>query len=692
MIPRHRRRLPAGRGARLVLGGAAVLVASSLTPARVGAAPGPGSEARPARPALPGPVASPVAPDPALVTGLDGVIALSPPDTCIRVEVDGSTIYRHAADQPLVPASTQKLATAAVALDQLGADHRLETRVLAATAPTGGVVAGDLVLVGGGDPLLTTSAYAFVRRIGPDQPVTSLDGLADQVAATGLKRITGRVLGDESRYDQARTVASWPERYLRQGQIGPLSARAVDDGFNLAFPAPGDDAPVERERSADPAGDAARTFAELLRARGIQVDGAAGAGTAPVAATPIAVARSAPLGDLVREMLQTSDNGTAELLTKEVGHASGAGGSTAAGVAVIARRATELGFGGPATHPVDGSGLDPGNRATCDELVEVLDATGGVSGSLGAALPVAGRSGTLRDRFRGTPAEGRLRAKTGTLSTVTALAGFVELPDGGTATFAYVANGKPAEGDPHRGQDFLGVLLGQYATPCPEHGTAPLVAPLAPYAGDVGALAMFPLQTVLVPGAVLPLHVFEERYRKLVDRCLADDADFGVVLIDRGSEVGGGDQRSDIGTRARIVQAEQSPDGRWGILAVGTGRLRVRRWLADDPHPWADVEDWPDPMPATSDDLDGALAATGRRLRRVLALRAELGEVGAPATVDLDEADPVLASYRLAALAPVGPFDRHRLLAAPDVSSRLRELDALLDDEEVVSRARLGEA
>ena len=106
---------------------------------------------------------------------------------------------------------------------------------------------------------------------------------------------------------------------------------------------------------------------------------------------------------------------------------------------------------------------------------------------------------------------------------------------------------------------------------------------------------MFPLGTVLLPSLLLPLHVFEPRYRTLVDDCVAGDGEFGVVLIERGSEVGGGDVRTDVGTVARILEVERFDDGRFAVAAVGTRRIRVERWLDDDPYPRAEVHDWPDP-------------------------------------------------------------------------------------------------
>lgn len=465
--------------------------------------------------------------DPALVTGLDGVVALSPPDTCLRVDVDGSTIYRHDADQALIPASTQKLLTATVALDVLGPDHRFHTPVVSAP-PVAGVVNGDLALVGSGDPLLTTVVYAFVHKIGADQPVTNLDGLADRIAATGVKRITGRVLGDESRYDTARAVPSWPARFLEQGQIGPLSALDVDDGYRLEFPPAGEDGLPKRVRSTEPAADAAATLTAMLLARGITVDGGSAGGRAPAGAVELAAIDSAPLGAIVRQMLEQSDNGTAELLTRELGVARGGAGTTAAGAAVIRQRAAELGLPVAGVHLVDGSGLDRGNRATCDELMGVLNAGGGPKGAIAASLPIAGRTGTLRTRFEGTAAQDRLRAKTGTLSGVTALAGYVTMADGNTATFAYIANGSQAD-DPRKGQDFLGILLGQHEEPCPK-GSGPVVAPITPYAAQVGALAAIPMAAVMVPAVVVPLRAFEGQATQLVDRCVAADPDFDLVF------------------------------------------------------------------------------------------------------------------------------------------------------------------
>ena len=201
------------------------------------------------------------------------------------------------------------------------------------------------------------------------------------------------------------------------------------------------------------------------------------------------------------------------------------------------------------------------------------------------------------------------------------------------------------------------------------------------------AMPMFPLGSVLLPSAGLPLHVFEPRYQALVRDCLAGDGEFGVVLIARGSEVGGEDVRTDVGTVARIVESAELPDGRWAVMALGVRRIRVRRWLPDDPYPLAEVADWPDPDPG--EGYDDRLAIVMGRLRRALALATEAGDDAAPATIELSP-DGVLAGYQMAAVAPIGPLDRQRVLAATSPGMRLEAVAQLLDDAIEVLEMRLG--
>jgi Lon protease-like protein len=199
---------------------------------------------------------------------------------------------------------------------------------------------------------------------------------------------------------------------------------------------------------------------------------------------------------------------------------------------------------------------------------------------------------------------------------------------------------------------------------------------------------MFPLGSVLFPSLVLPLHVFEPRYRQLVKDCVAAaEPEFGVVLIERGSEVGGGDQRSSVGTLARILEVVETQDGRYALGAVGVRRIRVRRWLEDDPYPRAEIEDWEDAPPSAP--IAARQRALEAVLRRALALQAELGEASASMNVELAE-DPILAGYQTAALGPFGPLDQQRLLAASSPDARLDLLERLLAEEVEILERRLA--
>jgi Lon protease-like protein len=191
-------------------------------------------------------------------------------------------------------------------------------------------------------------------------------------------------------------------------------------------------------------------------------------------------------------------------------------------------------------------------------------------------------------------------------------------------------------------------------------------------------MPMFPLGTVLFPYAQLPLQVFEPRYRVMTEHCLAGDGEFGVVLIERGSEVGGGDTRFDIGTVARIVGAGRVADGRIVLATTGTRRLRVREWLPEEPYPRADVELLDEPEPI--DDASDAVEAVERLLHQLAGLRAAVAGAFPPGDVRLAP-EPVRASFEAAAFAGLGPLDAQRLLELNDPRARLRSLIDLVADE-----------
>jgi Lon protease-like protein len=204
-------------------------------------------------------------------------------------------------------------------------------------------------------------------------------------------------------------------------------------------------------------------------------------------------------------------------------------------------------------------------------------------------------------------------------------------------------------------------------------------------------MPMFPLGSVLLPGGLLPLHVFEPRYRQMIIDCLAEDGqpEFGQALITHGREAGGGDERAMVGTVAQVLQIDALDEGRYALVAVGTRRLRVNAWLPDDPYPIADVDDWPDEDPDPA-DLAEAVAAAHERVQATLAMAAQLSDEPVdPAETGISD-DPLVATYHLAAIAPIGPADRFRLLAAPGPLDRLTALDEILDDVDAMLKFRLS--
>ena len=355
-------------------------------------------------------------------------------DACFVVDEGGAPLAARLPDTPLVPASTEKLVTAAVALAVLGPDSHLETRALAPAAPKDGVIE-RLWLVGGGDFLLMTPEAQALREQIPElrgTVTTPLSQLADALVAAGVTRIPGGVIGDDSRYETLRYLPTWKDSYRTEGQVGPLGALTVNGGFSQLQPEP---IPV-----ADPAIFAAAELARLLQDRGVTIGSGADRGAAPADAVEIAKVESPPMTAVVGEMITASDNLGAELLTREIGLRVSQQGTTAAGVQAMVQKLTELGLPTANVAIIDGSGLDRGNRLTCQLLDATLD-LGAESefAALWTGLAVGGESGTLYDQFEGSALEGKVRGKSGSLDGVTGLVGLIEV--GRPLRFAFIANG-----------------------------------------------------------------------------------------------------------------------------------------------------------------------------------------------------------------------------------------------------------
>ncbi|MGB0113792.1 MAG: D-alanyl-D-alanine carboxypeptidase/D-alanyl-D-alanine-endopeptidase [Ilumatobacteraceae bacterium] len=359
--------------------------------------------------------------------------------SCAAISVDGQLVSAHNLELPVIPASNEKLPVAAAALERLGEDYRYTTSVVVPAEPVDGVIAGDLFLVGGGDPLLSSDWYpeSNLDRYPVLSP-TSLDTLADSVVAAGVDAVTGNIVGDGTRYDDEFFAPGWGVGV--QGlEGGPYDALLVNDARVLG----------EDLRASDPNEGGAREFARLLSERGVEISGSAVSGAAPASAVEIASIDSAPMSAVVGELLANSDNNTAELLVKELGFAESAMGTREAGLAVVRELLVEWGVDVTSIVLADGSGLSLDNRLTCDALITVLQRTGPVT-PVGTGLPVAGESGTLRDIFTDHAVAGRLLAKTGTLNNppfnvdppaVKALAGYLPVDGGGAVEFVLVLNG-----------------------------------------------------------------------------------------------------------------------------------------------------------------------------------------------------------------------------------------------------------
>jgi D-alanyl-D-alanine carboxypeptidase/D-alanyl-D-alanine-endopeptidase (penicillin-binding protein 4) len=324
----------------------------------------------------------------------------------------GEVVFRANAGRALAPASAEKLAVSFAALRLLGPGYRFRTDVRGEGELVGKVWDGNLYLVGYGDPTLAA----------PD-----LDALARDVAAWGVRRVSGRVFGDEGHFDSLRSAPGWKPWFLGI-ESPPISALSLEE---------------ERGEGVNgSAAAAARAFTAALARRGIAVVGAGRAGAAPGETFPLAVDLSEPLSTIVRGMNRDSDNFVSEMLLKELGASVARAGTTAAGAEVVRQALLEAGISLAGVRIADGSGLSPLDRLTAKTLVAILRvgaADPEIRDAFVTSLAVAGISGTLKKRLGRRVTRGKVIAKTGTTSASSALAGFVRR----RYVFAIIQNGSP---------------------------------------------------------------------------------------------------------------------------------------------------------------------------------------------------------------------------------------------------------
>jgi D-alanyl-D-alanine carboxypeptidase/D-alanyl-D-alanine-endopeptidase (penicillin-binding protein 4) len=341
---------------------------------------------------------------------------------------DGRTVFRLRSGTARILASNTKLFTTATALVRFGPEGTLGTEVRGVGDPEAdGVWRGDLYLRGGGDPAF--GSRSFTRRAYGSGAAT-VEDLAVRLEQAGITSVTGRIVGDESRFDSRR---GGPESgYRTSSYVGPLSALAYNRGLAS-----------ERGFSfqTNPPAFAATRLTAALERRGIDVARRPKEGRTPAGAQVIASADSLPMARLARITNKPSDNYFAEMLNKAIGLQASGRGTTARGAAAVAGFARRL--GAPA-RIVDGSGLSRANRASPRRVVRLLSAMQRHEDEFPAffgSLAVAGRDGTLASRMRRGPARGRCRGKTGTLSNVSALSGYCTARSGDVYAFSILMNG-----------------------------------------------------------------------------------------------------------------------------------------------------------------------------------------------------------------------------------------------------------
>jgi len=335
-------------------------------------------------------------------------------------------LYALNGSRRLIPASNQKLFTTAAFLDRLGARGRLRTVLhrRGKLGPAGAVLRGDLMLVGDGDPAFGTSSFARGRGL----PVTPISNLVKDVARSGVVRVTGDVRVDPHIFDGRRGVAA--TGWNAGPYLSPLSGLAFNSGFDGSG------------YSSNPAKTAGRALKRGLQRNGVKVKGGIGISNASariLAQEPMGFVRSPMARTLIAATNKPSNNFFAEMLLKRVAANPKKQGTTTRGARKVERFAKSAAEG---VRAADGSGLGRSNEATPRQVTKLLIAMRrhSHSSAFRKSLPLAGREGTLAGRMRGTAAEGRCRAKTGTLSGVSALSGYCSAGRG-TVAFSILMNG-----------------------------------------------------------------------------------------------------------------------------------------------------------------------------------------------------------------------------------------------------------
>lgn len=374
-----------------------------------------------------------------------------PTGSCLAVSADGQVVGATNMDQAVIPASNQKVITAAIALEKLGPDYQFETKIYGKEVD--GTVE-DLYVVGGGDPVLATPKFREASKkfdYYVDTPFTKLEDLLTQLRKDkGIRVVNGSLIGVGTRYEGDSLLGSWPK-----SQVSPIGGLVIND-TRTSY--------TDQLYGLDPAKHAVEQLAATMKDNRIIYNGEPPrSGALPVdPGEVLASVKSAPLKDIVAAMLTRSENTIAEMLFREIGFKLAGTGSF--GVSAQAVTETLASWNVPMAGVVidDGSGLDRADKLTCGALLAVLSHAG-PSGDLANGLATPGR-GTLAKEFLNSPVKDRLRAKTGTLQGVRSLTGYVSSTPEHSVTFALVLNGVNATAQADKLWLMLGDAMASFPT------------------------------------------------------------------------------------------------------------------------------------------------------------------------------------------------------------------------------------
>jgi D-alanyl-D-alanine carboxypeptidase/D-alanyl-D-alanine-endopeptidase (penicillin-binding protein 4) len=395
--------------------------------------------------------------DPIFANAQIGLLIMNP--------ATGDTLYSRNSGKLFMPASNQKILTGAVALAQLGPDYRYTTVIGKRGNIRSGVLSGDLIVIGRGDPTISDRVRGSAAE--------AMGAIADSIKARGITRVTGALRQGGNAFPDSIYGYGWEWDDLTGSSGAPVDELLYNEGMvQRATRIDGRDTTISiATRTPGYAYLSALYLA--LNNRGIVVDSLVALDIDSLAAPydTLYAFQSPPLSEILRHFLKPSQNQIGEVLLKTLGLEKGGAGVADSGTVVVRKQLADWGVDSTGAVVYDGSGLSRHDLVTPETIVKTLVAMMRDSTTFAVfhdALPIAGVDGTIRSRMKGTAAENNLRAKTGSLEFVRSLSGYVSTADDDLLIFSFLSNHftvPPSE--TARVQDAIGVLLATYRTSPP---------------------------------------------------------------------------------------------------------------------------------------------------------------------------------------------------------------------------------